>query len=171
VHAGLTNDELEGLGVTDRDAFTTAEALNRFLDQRVEQWSGDGPLDLAPLHEAGSAKTGEAKGILFHRPANPAVKPVLRDERRFDPRTLPRKICQAIGHIGDKKCRELLGPWAEPAPVTLGKLRGLRLDGDDVRYRLGCDERDSLIFLDGAMNHVAPRDYELFDLRLRQAMT
>ena len=171
VHAGVTTEELTWLGVPERDAFASAAALNRFLEVRVDRWSGDGPLDLAPLHEPGSAKDGEARGILFHRPANPAIKKVVRAERRFDPRTLPRAISQAIGHISDKKCRELLGPWAAPEPVTYGRLRGLKLTGDEVRYRLGCDERDALIFLDGGMNHVPPADYELFDLRLRQAIS
>jgi hypothetical protein len=170
VHAGLTQSELSWLGVPDSDAFTTAAALNRFLDDRVDRWDAQSPLDLSPMHEAGSAKTGEARGILFHRPANPALKSVTRAERRFDPRTLPRSISQAIGHISDKKCRELLGDWAEPGSFVYGRLRGLRLEGETVRYRLGCDEHDALFFLDGGMSHVPPSDYELFDLRLRQKL-
>lgn len=171
VHAGLTTAELLWLNVPQRDAFTTAAALNQFVDDRVERWPGEGPLDLSPLHELGSAKDGEAKGILFHRGANPALKPVTRADRRYDPRTLPRWISQAIGHISDKKCRELLGDWAEPGAPVYGRIRGLQLDGENVRYRLGCEDGDALIYLDGGMNHVDPAAYELFDLRRRQPMS
>ncbi len=171
VHAGLTTAELAWLDVTDRDAFTTAAAINRFVDDRVERWSGEGPLDLTPLHEQGSARDGEAKGILFHRAANPSVHPVTRADRRFDPRTLPRWLSQAIGHVSDKKCRELLGAWAEPGAFVCGRVRGLALDGEAVRYRVGCSDGDALVFLDGSMNHVDPGAYELFDLRARQPMS
>jgi len=168
VHAGVTATELRWLQVENRDAFTTAAAINRFLDERVERWPGEGPLDLTPLHEQGAAKAGEAKGMLFHRAANPSVKEVGRADRRFDPRTLPRGISQGIGHISDKKCRELLGDWVEPNPITYGKIRGLTLDQDAVRYRLGARDGDALFYLDGGMNHVPPDQYELFDLRRRQ---
>jgi len=171
VHAGLTTADLQALEIPRADAFATAEALNRFLDERVERWTGEGPLDLAPLHEQGSAKDGEAKGILFHRGANPALKPITRAERRYDPRTLPRWISQAIGHISDKKCRELLGDWAEPGPPVFGRIRGLKLEGEQVRYRLGCEDGDALIYVDGGMSHVEPAQYELLDLRRRQPMS
>lgn len=172
VHAGVTAFELQFLDVDRRDAFTTAGAINRFLTDRVDRWSGEGPLDLSPLHEPGSAKDGEAKGMLFHRVSNPAVKPPTRAERRYDPRSLPRWFSQGIGHISDKKCRSLLGDWvqAPPDPVY-GRLRGLKLDRETVTYRLGPEEGDALIFLDGGMNHCDPAAYELFDLRLRQSMS
>ncbi len=171
VHAGLTTADLLWLNVPRRDAFTTAAALNLFVDDRVERWNGEGPLDLTPLHEQGSAKGGEAKGILFHRGANPSLKPVTRADRRFDPRDLPRWISQAVGHISDKKCRELLGDWATPGPTVYGKIRSLRLDSQTVHYELGCEDGDALVFLDGGMNHVDPMQYELFDLRRRQPMS
>jgi hypothetical protein len=171
VHAGLTTAELRWLNVPRRDAFTTAAALNQFVDDRLDRWNGEGPLDLTPLHQAGSAKGGEGQGILFHRGANPSLKPVTRADRRFDPRDLPRWVCQAIGHISDKKCRELLGDWAPPGAPIYGKIRSLRLDAQAVRYQLGCEEGDALVFLDGGMNHVDPAQYELFDLRRRQPMS
>ncbi len=171
MHAGLTTAELQSLDVMRRDAFTTAAAVNGFVDERVERWNGEGPLDLAPLHELGSAKDGEAKGILFHRPANPSVKAVTRAERRYDPRTLPGWFCQAVGHISDKKCRELLGDWAKPGPFVYGRIRSLKLEGEAVHYDLGCEDGDAMIFLDGGMNHVDPSKYELFDLRRRQPMS
>lgn len=172
IHAGVTTTELKLIGVDRLDAFGTAAALNRYLDERVERWSGEGPLDLAPLHEPGSAKDGEARGILFHRPVNPAVKAPGKSDRRYDPRTLPRWISQGIGHISDKKCRALLGDWVvPPGPPVYGKLRGLKLDGDAVTYRLGPEDGDALIFLDGGMNHCDPADYALFDLRARQSMS
>lgn len=166
VHAGLTDEELTVLGVEGKDATAIAAALNRFLDKRVGAWTG-GPLDLRPLHQAGSAKHGEAKGILLHRPANPAIKRVDRASGRFDPRTLPRNICQVIGHVNDKKCRELLGDWAASPTPVLGKIRGMKVF-PKAEYRVGCEDGDALIFIDGAMNQVAPADYELFDLQLRQ---
>lgn len=170
VHAGVTQEELTWLDVVNRDAHTVAAALNRFLDSRVAAWSGQGPLDLTPLHEAGSAKDGEAKGMLFHRPANPAIKKVDRASRRFDPHTLPRSITQVIGHINDKKCRELLGDWADSPQPVFGAIRGMRVSGNQVHYRVGCEDHDALIFLDGGMNHVAPEEYQLFDLELRQPL-
>ncbi|HEY0879928.1 MAG TPA: transcriptional regulator, partial [Archangium sp.] len=72
VHAGITTADLEVIDAVGRDALGIAVALNRYLDDRVAEWNGKTPLDLSPLHEQGSAKNGEAKGILFHRPANPA---------------------------------------------------------------------------------------------------
>jgi hypothetical protein len=169
VHAGVTNDDLELIGPTGNDAPAIAAALNRFLDERVARWKGEGALDLAPLHELGSAKVGEARGILAHRPANPASKKVDRANRRYDPRTLPAGITQAIGHINDKKCREAMGEWAiSPTPVY-GTLRGLTL-GERPSYHLNCFDEDVLLFLDGAMHHVEPVEYELLDLELRQRL-
>jgi hypothetical protein len=169
IHAGVTMEDLELLGSPDpRDAHAIAIALNDFLDQRVASWTG-GPLDLSPLHEIGSAKGGEAKGILSHRPANPARKKVGRAQRRYDPRELPR-LTQVIGHVNDKKCRELMGEWAESQQPVLGQIRSLKVTGAQVQYRVGCDEDESLIFLDGAMSNVTATTYELFDLELRQPL-
>jgi hypothetical protein len=169
VHAGITTDDLELLGMSQVGAVEIATALNRFFDSRVAHWKAEGPLDLSPLHELGSAKDGESRGILAHRPANPAIKKIDRASRRYDPRTLPAGLTQVIGHINDKKCRDLFGDWADSPTPEFGSLRGLQVEGQ-VRYHLGCEENDRLLFLDGAMNQVAPVEYELFDLELRQRL-
>lgn len=169
VHAGVTTDDLALLGVTQFNAVEIAAALNRFLDARVSHWKAEGPLDLAPLHELGSAKDGESRGILAHRPANPAIKKVDRANRRYDPRSLPSGLTQVIGHINDKKCRDLFGDWADSPTPVFGSLRGLQVRGG-LRYHLGCEEDDALLFLDGAMNQVDPVEYELLDLELRERL-
>jgi hypothetical protein len=170
VHAGVTNDALEALAIPARNATSIAAGLNRFLDDRVAKWSGTGPLDLSPLHEIGSAKGGEARGVLSHRPTNPAVGKIDRARRAFDPRSLPTGIVQVIGHITDKNCKALMGRWTGPrAPPVYGQLRGLSRSGDEVRYHVGLEDSDTLIFIDGGMNHVPPEKYQLFDIQLRQA--
>jgi hypothetical protein len=79
-------------------------------------------------------------------------------------------MVQAIGHIGDRKCRDLLRHWAPPVrEATLGRLRHLRTNGREVRYDVGVAEpRDPdealLLFLDGTMARAEPRSYELLDL-------
>ncbi|MFZ5441972.1 MAG: transcriptional regulator [Myxococcota bacterium] len=169
VHAGVTFADLELLGPMAFDALTIAAQLNGFLDLRVTHWKGEGPLDLAPLHQFGSAKTGEARGILAHRPANPLGKKLDRASRRYDPRELPTGVVQVIGHINDKKCRELMADWADSKTPTLGSLRGFKTNGGP-RYHEGCHDEDRLVFLDGAMHQVDPVEYELFDLELRQRL-
>ncbi len=168
VHAGVTLADLEPLGPVALDANSIADVLNRFLETRVTMWRG-GALDLAPLHELGSAREGEARGILAHRPANPASKQVDRASRRYDPRSLPPGITQVIGHINDKKTRELMGSWAFTPTPELGVLRGLEI-GSRVEYHLNCRDEDRLLFLDGAMQQVQAVEYELFDLELRQRL-
>jgi hypothetical protein len=171
VHAGVTQDELSQLQVSPHDAVVIAERLNRFLDERVSTWNGKSPLDLSPLHEHGSAKRGEGRGMLFHRPANPSLsREVSRAARRFDPRRLPWDITQVIGHSTDKKCRELLGDWADSPTPVLGAVRGLRLGAGRVEYRAHCEDGDQLVFLDGSMQHAAVNEYQLFDLELRQPL-
>ncbi|MBL8912963.1 MAG: metallophosphoesterase [Archangium sp.] len=166
VHAGITNEETE-----DRHAKSLAASLNRFLDERVERWTS-GPLDLTPLHQPGSAAGGEARGIFFHRPAQPTSSNTHQfagpPRRRFDPRTLPSDFPQAIGHIRDKKARELLGTaWADATPARDGVIRSLSVEGENVRYRHGAHADARLYFLDCGMSHVAPESYELFDLDAR----
>ena len=169
VHAGVTTEDLECLGPVGPDAPAIAEALNRFFDARVAMWKGEGALDLAPLHVLGSARDGEARGLLAHRPANPAATKQVDRGRRYDPRSIPAGVTQVIGHINDKKCRELMGPWAFTQIPELGSLRGLEV-GARVEYHLGCRDEDRLLFLDGAMHQVAAVEYELFDLELRQRL-
>ena len=108
VHAGVTEEDFALIGAPPGDAEAAAASLNAFFDQRVAQWS-EGPLDLTPLHQPGSATGGVARGVLFHRPAVPSADPQFHGppRRRFDPRRLPAAFPQAIGHIRDKKCREL----------------------------------------------------------------
>jgi hypothetical protein len=90
--------------------------------------------------------------------------------RRFDPRWLPTGMVQAIGHIGDRKCRELLAPWAPPvAEATLGCLRHLRTDGREVSYAVGAPGcrlagEAAMLFLDGTMASAEPGGYQLLDL-------
>ncbi|MFO0597238.1 MAG: metallophosphoesterase [Myxococcaceae bacterium] len=177
VHAGVTQAELAGLqpGAAPATAEAAAQQLNAFLDQRVDRWE-DGPLDLTPLHRPGSARGGIARGVLFHRPARPPETPDPQFEgpprRRYDPRHLPAAFPQAIGHIRDKKSRELLKDWADAAPAADGPLRSLEISDDGgVRYRAGTHPGARLYFLDAGMSHVSPQRYELFDLDARAPLT
>jgi len=167
-HAGLTVHDFTQLGLP---APTTAPEIERalagFLDGRVSAWRS-GPLDLAPLHLAGTAASGVGRGILFQRPAHPSTgEPELFEgppRRRFDPRWLLPGVTQAIGHIRDAKCRTLLGPWVQGAPAGDGPLRSLTSTGTDVTYRAGVVPGASLVFLDGGMSHSLPERYQLLDL-------
>lgn len=169
VHAGVTTDDFAQLGDVPSDAAQAAQVLNGHLDARVDEWDGRGSLDLTPLHQPGSAATGVARGVLFHRPARPKDDPqfVGPPRRRFDPRALPSTFPQAIGHIRDKKSRDLLEDWADAAVAGDGPLRALRIDGDVVRYARGTPADARLYFLDGGMIHTTPDRYELFDLDAR----
>lgn len=171
VHAGVTVDDFALLGRAPGDALEAATQLNAFLDERVDGWEG-GALELSPLHQPGSARQGVARGVLFHRPALPKDDPQFHGppRRRFDPRRLPPQFAQAIGHIRDKKSRELLGAWADGAPALDGPIRALRIEGDEVRYARGTPADARLYFLDGGMIHTTPDRYELFDLDARRPL-
>jgi hypothetical protein len=180
-HAGVTLDELASLGLDGQppDAAGVAAALNAALDAAVASWPEGTRLAIPNLHEPGSAASGEGRGMLYHRPAQP-TGPRLDDSgrdlfagpprRRFDPRRLPRGLVQAIGHIGDRKCRWLLESWApSPATATFGRVRHLRTDGRDGRYALGVPDawpanEAVMLFLDGTMAAPRARPYELLDL-------
>ncbi|MBE2254053.1 MAG: metallophosphoesterase [Myxococcus sp.] len=170
VHAGVTVEDFALAGVEANDAASAAEGLNRYLDARVSAWA-EGPLDLSPLHQAGSAATGEGRGALYHRPCDPSSQPPARlsgpPRRRFDPRTLPASFPQAIGHIRDTKCRELMPQWSPAGPPTDGPLRSLRVEAGGVRYAAECLPDARLFFTDGGMSHVNPDRYELLDLDAR----
>jgi hypothetical protein len=184
-HAGVTIDDLRSAGVkrTEADAFVLSAALNEVFDTAVREWlRGDSvkPLELPGLHHPGSAAYGEARGILYHRPANPKAEaqPGLFAgplQRRFDPRRLPTGLVQAIGHIRDGKCRTLLGPWADGEVAQDGPLRHLCADDETVRYGRGVVARAGqndavMLFLDGGLFHADVESYELLDLTSRQAL-
>jgi hypothetical protein len=170
VHAGVTADDFALAGIDATDAATACAGLNRFLDERLDTW-GNGPLDLSPLHQVGTPTRGEGRGVLYHRPCDPSTQPPSRLEgpprRRFDPRSLPAAFPQAIGHIRDNKCRELMPHWSAPGAAVDGPLRSLAVDGDHVTYSVGCRADARLFFTDSGMSHTHPDRYELFDLDAR----
>jgi hypothetical protein len=180
-HAGITTDDLRLLGLEGercRDARAVAATLNATLATAVAGWDGRTPFAVPGLHQPGSARRGECRGILVQRPTHPLKgEPSLfagPPRRRFDPRLLPAGLTQAVGHIRDAKCRALLGPWGDEAPARDGPLRHLRAQGDEVRYQRGVPPTAApgaatLVFLDGGMNFVRDlADYELFDLDARR---
>ncbi|MEM9487810.1 MAG: metallophosphoesterase family protein [Myxococcota bacterium] len=194
-HAGVTSHELAALGIewpmTVSDSrpercadsasiASIAAALSEAVAAQVAGWTG-GALHVPGLHRPGDSRYGEGRGMFFHRPCNPASEgaaALLSGEyrRRYDPRQLPRGVVQAVGHISDRKCRKLLGPWAHGAPARPGQLRHLRSDSDGVRYAAGLPEgwsgrpvtaqRDAalMIFTDGGMRSAPTRDYQLLEL-------
>ncbi len=168
VHAGVTEEDFALIGAVPREAHQAAALLNAFLRDRVQAWSS-GPLSLTPLHQPGSLASGVARGVLFHRPAVPSNDPQFHGppRRRFDPRRLPASFPQAIGHIRDKKCRELLGDWADAEAPLDGVLRAVRVEGEQVSYTRGTPVDARLYFLDAGMNYGPATGYELFDLDRR----
>lgn len=169
VHAGVTEADFALVGGSPKTAAEAAKLLNDFFDSRIDAWNS-GAFDLTPLHQPGSAKGGEARGVLFHRPAMPKDDPQFHGppRRRFDPRHLPSAFPQAIGHIRDKKCRDLLGTWADSEAPIDGPLRSLRVEGETVRYARGTHPQARLYFLDAGINYLGTQRYELFDLDRRQ---
>jgi hypothetical protein len=137
-------------------------------------------LDLAPLQVPGSAATGEGRGILYQRPGHPDLSaPELFEgppRRRYDPRTIPLGMAQAIGHIRDDKSRKLLGPWSEGQAAGDGPLRALVTDGRTARYGASIPEdpigagEGRILFLDGGMNHAPAERYELLDVAVRRKL-
>ncbi|MBL8955813.1 MAG: transcriptional regulator, partial [Myxococcaceae bacterium] len=163
VHAGVTVADLAAIGSTATTAPDIAAALNAWLDAAVART----PFELGPVYQPGSHATGEARGMLAHRPSHPGRSPAAQfvgpPRRRFDPRELPTGVTQVIGHVRDGKCRELLGEWVEAGEPRDGPLRQLHVNGDSVRYSRGVSNDAALIFIDGGMNHTPIADYELFD--------
>ncbi|MFN7130554.1 MAG: hypothetical protein ACK4N5_00630, partial [Myxococcales bacterium] len=161
-----------------------ASALNAFLAERVARvaarWDRgeDAPLDLAPLHVAGSTRK-EGGGLLYHRPAHPGTSDDPRwsfdptAPRRFDPRTLPTGLVQLAGHTGHRKCVEELGPWVTPEAAALpdASLRTLWSDGADVSYLPGVEVRDgaALVLLDAGMDRAPEGQAPLLPLRAVEA--
>jgi hypothetical protein len=172
VHAGVTVPDLQLIGIDPTlSAADLANALNRFLDDRVIRWT-TGALNLDPFHRPGSAAEGEGTGAMYHRPIDPVTVGGRKGpppRRRFDPRELPSSVTQVIGHIRDVKCRQLMPNWCEPGPGGDG-IRSLRVDGELVEYRAGVVAKPALIFIDAGMHHVAPEAYPLFDLMNRRPL-
>jgi hypothetical protein len=180
VHAGVTSDDLAGLGLgadEQRDATKVARALNAALDRALEAWK-KGPLVIPGLHHPGTAAFGEGRGIFYHRPELPWLRAKGGEppddfagplRRRFDPRRLPRGLTQAIGHIHDAKCRKLLAGWVRDEAAAKGPLRSLVVEGDVGSYRRGVGEPigaagSRMLFTDGGMLGAEVEDYELLDL-------
>jgi hypothetical protein len=184
VHAGVTEKDLSAIGLEPEhheNPSRVADALNRVLDEAVAATGpGGAKLGLGALHRSGDAAYGEGRGIFFHRPSNPEHE---RDvtlfqgdhRRRFDPRHLPRGLAQVIGHIGDKKCLELLKDWHEPRAHVHGRVRTMVVDGAGVKYQVGGTEPrpDAAVvwFTDGGMNDSGASEYELLSLAPLEAVS
>lgn len=183
-HAGLTTADLDLLGFTraeHADAPAVAIALNEALQTAAAGLTEGVPLSIGALHRPGSPELGEARGIFCHRASNPkgrdAGDPSLFEgppRRRFDPRTLPLGLTQVIGHVRDKKCRDLLQGWHDGAEPEDGPLRHLHADRRAVRYQRGLPSRSAadaslatLIFTDAGMLHADEAAYTLYDLDTR----
>lgn len=164
LHAGITQPMLDRLGIRG-DARAIANGLNDQFDRAIDAWPGPPvPLAIPYLHRPGDAASGEGGGMLYHRAACGGW-----NERRFDPRTLPRDIVQIIGHVRDEKCRELLGAWCKEEPAIDGPIRHLVTDGERVEYARGLRElrpgEAVVLFLDGGMNHTRDLNrYELLEI-------
>ena len=172
-HAGVTVDSLAALGLPgDAPAQQIVDALDHQLHQAFTAWTS-GPLEIPCVHRPGSSTSGEGVGMLYHRPANPAVDDGVSTEamsRRFDARRIPFGLTQVVGHISDQKSRTLLGPWCDDAPARGGVLRHLITDGRSTRYAHGLPPRldpsqGAMIFADGGMNRTAVEDYALLRIR------
>jgi hypothetical protein len=173
-HAGVTLDELDALDVPADarvDASAVAASLNAAFAAAARAYTG-GPFAIPHLHQPGDA-SAEGRGMFYHRPARiegDVAKGTLR--RRFDVRRLPPGLTQGIGHIRDKKTRQLLG--VPPDDARSFALRSLRVKGDAVTYARGVFESARadeavVLFLDGAMNDATAAEYELLDLDSRSA--
>ena len=173
-HAGITVDELTALGLGPyARASAVARALNDTLAHAVQATIAQGlPFVMPGLHVPGSQAQGDGRGLLYHRPSNPA-----RDDwegafdgpprRRFDPRRLPLTFAQAIGHNRDAKCRRLLAGFCDDTDKLDGVLRHLVTDGADVHYVRGLPKRivgGTLLFLDTGMSSASADAVQLLDV-------
>jgi hypothetical protein len=169
VHAGVTGPDLASLSVSDASAEAAAAGLNRCFDEAVAAWT-TGPLQLGSMYQPSSPSTGHSRGFFSHRPADPGREGSVASDfegparRRYDPRTLPEAFGQIVGHIRDKKCRELMPAWATATAAGDGPLRCLTVDGEVVSYRAGLEPGARLTFIDGGMLHTTPERYQLLDL-------
>lgn len=179
-HAGVSAREVELLGEPPVPG-PVCRALERHLEARVARvrsaWSEGkaAPLDLGPLHITGRAGE-EGGGLLYHRPANPAVESHRwgkHGRRRFDARTLPPGLVQACGHSGpDKALADLRGfDTAAAERLPRGALRALvaHPDGRVVYGGLDAPQPEPagvLLMIDGGIHQqdLSPRDYALLEL-------
>lgn len=180
-HAGITLDELSALGLPPscaQDAPRLAHALNLALDTAWALRSPGRPLHLPGLYRAGSAAGREGAGMLYHRAMLSGG--VLGDvggtipRRRFPPARLPHGLTQVIGHVRDKKSRELLGQRALRARD--GVLRHLTVAGHRIDYAHGTralarPDEAVVLHIDGGMRSCPTGDYELLDLDALKAWT
>jgi Calcineurin-like phosphoesterase len=173
VHAGVTADTLDALGIPgERDARVIAQKVNRAFYDAFKAWrqtSAPAPFGVPGIHVPGNAER-EGTGMFYHRAAADVTK---APGRRFDPKRLPTGITQVIGHIGDKKSRELLNQ--SPDAAKDGVLRHLVVKGDAIAYGHGVpgdwpQDAATMIFCDGTMRATKPVDYELFDVSKRAAL-
>lgn len=182
-HAAITRRELALLDPAAETPRHIADALNRRLARALDEvrprWeAGDltAPLDLAPVHVAGSAGR-EGGGLLYHRPTNPTrpqadhaweLDPAA--PRRYDPRTLPVDLIQVCGHTGHQKCVKELDAWVSPLARarSRGGIRTLRADRDHVSYELDITEGRAgqavVYMIDATMHRAEPAEYPLFRL-------
>jgi hypothetical protein len=165
LHAGVTLDILSDLEIDPtRGARAIARGLEDHFQRTVGTWQPPEPLEIPHVHVPGNSARGEGSGMLYHRAAKERS-----DNRKFDPRRLPLGVTQVIGHVRDKKCRDLLGDWCESEPSEDGPIRHLVTDGTNVQYARGMSAHDpsiaTVIYLDGGMNHVKDLDrYELLEI-------
>lgn len=164
-HAGVTIDDWTMLGGEPPNASDGAEMLNAFLENRIDIWE-QGPLNLAPLHAVATREGQQARGVLCHRPSSQAPD----SGRRYSPLQISSAFPQAIGHIRDSKCRQLLGDWAPTGAGVDGPLRSLRVEGETVQYQVGLTADARMYFLDGGMLHAAVERYELLNLDTRTVL-
>jgi hypothetical protein len=160
-HAGVTHRQLDELQVDPSqrsDAPRVAAALEARFQAAARAHEG-GRFSLPGLHTPGDAER-EGDGMLYHRAARVA------GPRRFDPATLPAGLTQAVGHVRDKKSRELLG--VAPELGVDGPLRTLLVREGHLDYRRGVlaggPEVARVVFVDGGMQHAPRAAYELLDL-------
>lgn len=190
VHAGVTTLELGALGLGAAAGSSTAptaaptavaDRLNAALDDAVaRRTERGGPLVIPHVHLPGDGAR-EGAGALYHRPSLGLDDQERRElsrpppRRRYPIEALPRGLVQVVGHIRDKKCRELLAPIADAHAPADGPLRTLVVDDDGARYvrgvQRGSPEGATMLFVDNGMAYVEqhPEAYEILDVEARAA--
>jgi hypothetical protein len=184
-HAGIGHFELSRLGLDgwqpNDGPEMIADAINARALRALRQWR-DGPLQIEGLHVSGSAGT-EGTGMLHHRfttKPTAAIEPGAL-QRKAPITQLPLGLVQCIGHVRDRKSRDLLqlGPSSEPD----GAARVLSVyPSGTLAYRTvdsyaapmgphstvapkAFDRSEATIFhVDGAMLDASEERYQLFSL-------